>query len=234
MRCLNKNHLKLIALISMTIDHIGLILFPNILILRILGRLAFPIFAFCIADGLKHTRNVKKYILLLFIFALISQIPYHFIFAPKINLNILFTFLISIAFIFCINKIKNSDNISDKILPTILIILISGFCLIDLYLEMIDYSIFGILLVLIFYYFDYNKIPFYILSGTLIILATLYYYIISNFYIKNHIFIYAILALPIIYLYNNEKGKINLKYLFYIFYPLHLTLIFLIKLICFQ
>ncbi len=217
----------------MTIDHIGLLLFPDILILRILGRLAFPIFAFCIADGLKHTRSIKRYILLLFIFAIISQIPYHFIFQPQVKLNILFTFLIGIAFILSLNKIGANGNISNKFLAIVFLILLSTLCIVDLYLRIIEYSLFGVLLVVTFYYLDYNKISSYLTPTILILLMTLYNLLIYSFNFHNSIYIFALLALPLIYFYNNEKGKFNIKYLFYIFYPTHLLLLYLIKITCF-
>ena len=217
----------------MTIDHIGMLLFPDILILRILGRLAFPIFAFCIADGLKHTRSIKRYILLLFIFAIISQIPYNFIFQPQVKLNILFTFLIGIAFILSLNKIGANGNISNKFLAIVFLILLSTLCLVDLYLRIIEYSLFGVLLVITFYYLDYNKFSSYLAPAILVSLMTLYNLLIYSFNFNNSIYIFALFALPLIYFYNNEKGKTNIKYLFYIFYPTHLLLLYLIKLTCF-
>ena len=69
--CLNGTMLKWIAIVTMVIDHVGAILFPQNEILRIIGRLAFPIFAFLLVEGYVHTGNVKKYMGRLLIFALI-------------------------------------------------------------------------------------------------------------------------------------------------------------------
>ena len=71
---LTGNALKLLAALFMTIDHIGVVLFPRVLILRIIGRLALPIFAYMIAEGCKYTRNKKKYFGMIFILATLCQI----------------------------------------------------------------------------------------------------------------------------------------------------------------
>jgi len=73
---MNRNHLKLIACMSMLIDHIGYVLFPEAELLRIIGRIAMPIFAFFIGEGCLHTRDRKKYFLRLFVLALICQAVY--------------------------------------------------------------------------------------------------------------------------------------------------------------
>ena len=90
--------LKIIALLSMLVDHIGCVLFPKVTAFRIIGRLAFPIFAFLIAEGMVHTSNWKKYFLRLFIFAIISEIPFDFITSGKMidwsHQNVLFTLLL--------------------------------------------------------------------------------------------------------------------------------------------
>lgn len=93
--------LKLLALVTMLIDHIGYMYFPNEMLFRIIGRLAFPIFAYQIAIGYSHTSNLKKYTLRVFSFALITQVPYSF-FNPElkfnpIHFNVLFTFTAAIG-----------------------------------------------------------------------------------------------------------------------------------------
>ena len=75
-RILSSNALKVIACICMLIDHVGLVLMYNKWYMRAVGRLAFPIFAFLIVQGAAHTSNIRKYILRLAVFALISEIPF--------------------------------------------------------------------------------------------------------------------------------------------------------------
>ena len=65
-KCLTNNQLKIIACISMLFDHLGFMVFPKLIIFRILGRLAFPIFAFMIAEGCYYTRNKLKHFLTIF------------------------------------------------------------------------------------------------------------------------------------------------------------------------
>ena len=93
---INTFTLKLIAILSMTIDHIGYLLFPKVTLLRIVGRIAFPIFAYLIAEGFVHTGDVKKYLLRLGIFAILSEIPYDLVISGNVldleQQNIFFTF----------------------------------------------------------------------------------------------------------------------------------------------
>jgi hypothetical protein len=93
--------LKIIAILTMLIDHTGYLFFPHQMIFRTIGRIAFPIFAYQIAIGFQKTSSRKKYALRLFLFACISQIPY-FWFNPKLDfewgsLNIMFTLLLALG-----------------------------------------------------------------------------------------------------------------------------------------
>lgn len=89
---LNATTLKIIAVITMLIDHIAYVLqiysysYSTYHIMRIIGRIAFPIFAFMIAEGAKHTRDIRKYLLRLLIFAFISEVPFDLAFDGKIDL----------------------------------------------------------------------------------------------------------------------------------------------------
>ena len=87
--------LKLIAVVSMLIDHIGYVFFPSVRLLRIIGRLAMPIYCFCVSEGLIHTSSRKNYLLRVIIFALISELPFDFAFNGGFKLgdeNVMFTF----------------------------------------------------------------------------------------------------------------------------------------------
>ena len=106
---MNRNNLKNIAVISMLIDHIGLFICNNNLLFRCIGRISFPIFAFFIAEGLIYTSNRRKYISKLSLFAVISQIPYSLLAGFKFN--VLFTFLLAIAVISVIEKLKDSKSL---------------------------------------------------------------------------------------------------------------------------
>ena len=146
---LNRNALKTTALVSMLLDHIGMIIvYPMYInacmvdgvemmgelvpdeakrlymlytILRIIGRLAFPIFAFMITEGFIHTQNLKKYILRLFLFAVISEIPYNLAagrsFLYPYSQNVLWTFLIAVIMMWAAEKYAlKIENTAKRIL----------------------------------------------------------------------------------------------------------------------
>ena len=109
---MNRNTLKIIALITMIIDHIGLVFFPEMVIFRIIGRMAFPIFAFFIAEGWYYTKNKKKYVLLLFVFMIISWVPFCLgLGLPLYSANIMGVFLLSILGMFLIDKIRQNTDL---------------------------------------------------------------------------------------------------------------------------
>lgn len=206
--------LKIVAIITMTIDHAGFLFFNNNFILRILGRIAMPIFAFQIGIGFKNTHSKEKYILRMFLTALISEIPFmlmitsgNYIYASH---NICFTFTLALATLYLIELGKeNKLFIFASIVPILISLLIP-----------LDYGIWAILLVLLFYFFSEKKL---IYTFGMIIIA-LSYYFINNSTLQ----VYMLLSLPFLYLYNGKKGK-SLKYLFYVFYPLHMLILALIK-----
>ena len=221
---MNRNVLKIIAVLSMLVDHIGAYFFPNILVFRIIGRLAFPIFAFFIAEGWKHTRSKKKYFLTLCLFAIISQVPYYFL-KGAIYLNILFTFILSLGIIYFIEMFKNSSISS--MLGVAGVFLVSA---IGSMLGMVDYGLLAVLLPAIFYFINLKELKFFI-AGLGLVLISLKSIIFSGVIFENFIQLFSLFALVLIWFYNGEKGKINLKYFFYIFYPVHLAIILLIKIL---
>ncbi len=218
--------LKIIAIITMFIDHLGYAMFSgNFSFFNYIGRLAFPIFAFQISEGYIHTKNLKKYFLRLFIFAIISQIPFmlfHSIINNSFSLNIFFTLLLGL---FCIYIYDKSKYKTLGLAISILIAYISE-------IACCDYGFYGVSIILIFYIFK-NHI---ILSNILFVIATAIKYIIPmlkyRIYNENliYLFIFTIMPTLFISLYNNKKGK-DTKYLLYLFYPIHLLLIYGIYLV---
>ncbi len=250
--CLSTFTLKLIAIITMTIDHIGAVLgadgyggiltYDTYMILRIVGRIAFPIFCYLIVEGYFYTRSVKKYALRLFAFACISQIPYTLALkGARItfnHLNIFFTLLLGLILVWVIdstiNKIKNTSNLhQSNILPAVLIILLI-FYLTDDYLG-IDYGIYGLLLILIFYFFRENKSPsaediYSYDEAADIKRFTLLFISIGaiTLIFSTQLQIYCLFALIPISMHNHKKGR-SLKYVFYAYYPIHLLILYFIK-----
>lgn len=216
--------LKIIAIITMFIDHVGYLIFGEFSVFNYIGRIAFPIFAFQISEGYIHTRNLKKYFLRLFIFALISQIPFMLfnkLVSNQFSLNIFFTLLLGLACIYIYDKSKH------KIVGIIVSIMLA---FIAQYTHC-DYGFYGVAIIFLFYLFkdDITK------SSIAFILATTIKYLTSIFkYGFYDIYLYLLIStlIPIIFisLYNGKKGK-DTKYLLYLFYPIHLLLIYGIYLI---
>ena len=207
--------LKIIALIAMTFDHTGKVLLFNNEILLNIGRIAFPLFAFQIVEGYHHTKNIKKYLLRLLIVALFAQFAYSQFFD---GFNTIFTLIIGLICIIIIDK--------EKDIPIKISLLLTIF-LLSLILN-IDYGLIGVLIIICFYLFRNNKIKRSMLFSLLVIIS----YGIT--YFQNPEFSYIInlfatlSSLIFINLYNNKQGP-KLKYLFYIYYPLHLYILWIIQ-----
>ncbi len=216
--------LKIIAIITMFIDHIGYAIFGHFSCFNYIGRVAFPIFAFQISEGYIHTKKLKRYFFRLFIFALISQIPFmlfHSIISTDFYLNIFFTLLLGLACIYIYNKSKYKFL---AILFSIVVALIAEF-------SHCDYGFYGVAIILLFYIFK-NSLP---KASIAFILATTIKYIIpiikyGLYYQYLYLLICTLIPIIFISLYNGKKGK-DTKYLLYLFYPIHLLLIYGIYLI---
>lgn len=219
--------LKIIAIITMFIDHIGYAIHDgNFSYYNYIGRIAFPIFAFQVSEGYIHTKNLKKYFIKLLLFAIISQIPFmlfNSIITDKIGLNVIFTLLFGLVSIFIYDKCES------KILGILVAIEIG---LIAQILHF-DYGFYGVAIVLIFYIFKNN----FINASLFFIIATATKYIASMINLKAllhptliKLFLYTCLSIIFIAAYNGKKGK-DTRYLLYLFYPIHLLLIYGIYLI---
>lgn len=219
---MNRNWLKIIAVISMLVDHIGAYFFADIIWFRVAGRLAFVLFAFFIATGWKKTSNRRKYFFTLLLFACISQVPYVALNSWK--LNILFTYLFALILIYLIEHLDQN-----KIVHIVEIVALVMFLVSTEFWGFVDYGMCGVALVLIFYFFE-DKLLFYSFSALCLTLMTFKKMALSSFTFENSIQIFSLVSLVLIALYNGKKGKLNLKWLFYIFYPLHLCVIYLILL----
>lgn len=210
--------LKYIAMICMLIDHTAVILdgyfefiFKNYTLMRSIGRIAFPIFIFLLIEGFTHTSNKRKYIRNMGMFALISEIPFDLAFNDRFFYlgyqNVFFTLFIGLLMLYYIEKYDNKFlNLG--------IILIA--CLIAEYILKSDYGYLGIIAIAIFY-FAHN-------SGNLE--KFIMYEIAFLFEFISFVHIANILT---VYCYNGKRGKQN-KWLFYIFYPVHILILYLIRL----
>ena len=212
--------LKIIAVITMFIDHLGYTIFGKFSFFNYVGRIAFPIFAFQISEGYIHTNNLKKYFLRLFLFAIISQIPFmlfHSIVSNVFYLNVFFTLLLGLCCIYIYDKCKY------KFLGIIASILVAFIAQIT----NCDYGAYGVAIILIFYIFKnniiYSSIFFIIATMAKHFLPCVKYGIFAKDYL--YLFICTIIPTLLFALYNGKKGK-NIKYLLYLFYPIHLLLLY--------
>lgn len=198
--------LKLIAMTSMILDHIGAILFPEMWGLRIIGRLAFPIYCFLLTEGFVHTHDQSSYLKRLFIFALISEIPYNLAFSDQIfdfgRQNVFFTLFLGLGMLMMLSKC--ADRI-EKGAVVLIVAMIAE-------LLHTDYGYVGILFILCFYLAKEKP-----LEGNLLACG-------CNFLGGIWIQFFGILSTIPILMYNGKKGK-SVKYLFYIFYPAHLLIL---------
>lgn len=212
--------LKFLACILMFIDHLAHIL-PNPLAFyfHLLGRIAFPIFAFQLTEGYIHTKNVKGYLMRLLILALISQIPFNLYFNNFPSLNIFFTLFLGLIAIHIYSTLKYKS----------ISLIFIGIIICMATLLQTDYSWFGILLILVFYLFKNHK---FILVFSFTIITFAFFAISSNIFNFNVmcLCLCTIAAIIPLLLYNGNQGK-KVKYLFYVFYPLHLFLLYFIKVI---
>ena len=150
--------LHILAMLFMLCDHLWATLFPAQEWMTCVGRLAFPIFAFMIAEGCYYTSNVKKYMLRLFLFAIISEIPFNLIMGSSVfypfHQNVLWTFLLGVLSIQIIEKAKKKQKKWISFFVVCLVLLMD-FLLGTI--TMVDYNAAGILTVLLFYFFLANK-----------------------------------------------------------------------------
>ena len=243
-KTLNANMIKLIAIIAMTLDHIAWLIFPGYptdalpLVLHVIGRITCPIMCYFIAEGYHYTKNVKKYTARLFVFAFISHFAYVFASAKFVDWRSFIPFyygnildqtsvMWALAWGLVMLRVVNSERIKKDITKILLIILI---CIIAL---PSDWSCIASLCVLAF---GTNRGKLKTQSWWLVfyvaIYSTVYFFAIDKIYGLMQMAV--VLSIPIIMLYNGQRGrnrKVNniMKWSFYVYYPLHLFIIGLIR-----
>lgn len=223
---MSNSTLKILACVLMLVDHIGAVFFPHALLLRVIGRASFPIFSFLLVEGYVRTSNFTKYATRLFLFALISQYP--FMLAFKIsNNNIFFTLTAGLLALYILDYRFYESSKKDNLIKFIAIICICIF----VNLIHTDYGYYGVLMIIIFKIF--REKSFAQLAGALVLLNILYIVPMYKYiFYPNGFRVFlqstSLLALFFIYFYNGNRGR-KLKYLFYAFYPVHLTILYVIK-----
>lgn len=209
---LTGNQLKLIALITMTVDHIGMLLLPQITVLRIIGRIAMPLYAYMIAEGCQYTHDRRRYFLRLAGLALVCQIVYYFA-DRSLYQCILVTFSMSVLCIRAVDTARRKGGAFWMLAAAALLgawavcellpVKISGFG--------VDYGFFGVLLPVILYYFGKEGI----VPGMLLLCLSI-----------GDLQWWALTAVPLMLLYNGQRGSQSLGWIFYLYYPLHLAALY--------
>jgi hypothetical protein len=210
--------LKIIALTTMIIDHYGAIFQSDIMIFRIIGRLAFPIYCFLLVEGYFHTSDVKKYAKRLLIFALISEVPFDLAFFNKVGFthqNIFFTLFIGLVTIYILDNKEGKFNFNRDVVIVVA-------CIISILLS-VDYNAIGIIYILVFYFtINHEKFKKFKTVGIVMLIVNFIFSVIQQF---------SLLALLIVYKYNGKPGPRNkfLQISFYAAYPIHLLIFYFIK-----
>nr|MBQ8244792.1 hypothetical protein [Oscillospiraceae bacterium] len=214
------NQLKLIAMLAMTCDHVGVQLLPDVLILRIIGRLALPIFAYMIAEGCRHTRSRRKYLLRIALLAAVCQVVYFFAMGSLYQC-ILVTFSLSILLIYALDNLQEHPGLPARLLALGTLVAVFGLCVVlpDFLPGFeIDYGLMGVLLPVLIYF---GRPAHHFLLAGLILLSFAY----------GGIQWWSLAAIPLLGQYNDQRGKYPIGKWFYIYYPLHLVVIYGISLL---
>ena len=237
--------LHIMAMAFMLCDHLWGTVVPGNDWLTVIGRISFPIFAFMIVEGYFHTKNLKRYVLRLLLFAVISEIPFNLamgssLFYP-IHQNVLWSFLISIGLIWLNERTRKINNKGLRIFARIsvgLFTVLLGYIL--GLISFVDFYHAGILTVLVFYFFRHRK--WWCYAAQFICLWYINVEMLGGFGYEFELFDktvfitrqgFALVALLPIWLYRGKQGYHAkwFKYFCYAFYPAHLLILAIIKLL---
>lgn len=214
---LTSNMLKVIAMVTMLIDHMGSRLFDNSTPMRLIGRLAMPIFAYLIAEGCHYTKNKTRHFLEVFLLGVFCQASYMLV-GGGLYLNILLTFSVSIGLIYTVDLAMKNRRFIPLAVAALLLLYPALVVMAKLGISF-DYGFFGIILPLFAFIPKGKWMKFLCFTVGVFLLGHKY----------GGLQLYGMLALIPIAFYNGERGKFKFKYAFYLFYPLHLFAIFIIK-----
>ena len=219
---LTNNQLKIIAMISMLIDHIGAYLLPQYRWMRIIGRVAYPIFAYMIAEGCRHTKHRARYLLQMGGLAAVCQLV-DYVARGSLAQSILVTFTLSILTVYAIDNFRKHKGI----LSGLLALMVFGGVLYACYVLPyklagtdydIQYDFLGVMLPVVIYLVPDKQGKLFAAAAVLAAMSGRW----------GSVQWYGLAAIPLLLLYNEKRGKAKLKYLFYIFYPAHLVAIYLV------
>jgi hypothetical protein len=209
--------LKLIVIAAMTADHLGALIFPDALWLRVVGRLAMPIIAFLLVEGYHHTHHLGRYLLRLLVFAVLTQPVYRLVFPH--GLNVFFDLLVGLCLLWAVQRIRS------RWLTAMLVLAVgvAGFYI------TLDWWHLGVFMIYVFYvtrgHFGWTVVA---LSALLLANAGFFAVVSAwtgdpSYQLINVINLGCVLALPLLARYNGRRGP-DCRALFYVFYPVHLLI----------
>ena len=233
---LDRDAVKILAALTMLVDHAGLLLFAGselYLPMRAIGRVAFPLFAYLFAEGCIFTKNRRRHFLSVLLLGAVCQGVYIFAMGAVYPLNILLTLSLAMLLTFAVENLKRaflgeSSRVDRAVAVPALLLLLGGTVLLNIFFTF-DYGLLGCVLPPLCALFDLRSpflpdearrrdTPLLRIAVTGVIAAALTY--IAPF---GTLQLYALLAVPILLLYNGREGRYRLKWAFYLFYPLHLA-----------
>lgn len=238
--------LKVIAVISMAIDHTGAVLFPNITVLRYIGRIAFPIYCFLIAEGYAHTKSAPKYLMRLGLFALISEVPYNLAFGGEFfnfsGCNVFVTLFFGLLALMLFDTVLTWRDLPGFVSYLTALVPVAAIALAADTLGS-DYGKYGVVLIFVFHIFRSNRtaaILVFALSTVLrydVLLIpgadSVRLFTIGDYtwYFVETTQFYCLLAAVFIALYSGKQGYCGRRWLFYAFYPAHLLVLWFLSVI---
>jgi len=233
--------LKLIAAGTMLVDHAGLLLFPDQDWMRVVGRIAYPLYAYCIAEGFRYTRHRLRYFLQIFLLGAACQVVYT-VAEGELYLGILLTFSLSILLMGAARELlaavrhqetalgcrMTRGGLSDKgrtlvavcgfFLLTVLTVVLTAFV-------RVDYGFCGVLVPLAAYLPE--KVPVRKGAFALMLLVLS----LDRWFLGDTTQIWCMAAVILLLLYNGQPGRYRMKWFFYIFYPAHMAVLYLLSVI---
>lgn len=211
---IDRSVLKWIAVLTMVIDHVGAILFPDQIWMRVIGRVAFPVYAYCLAEGFRYTSDYRRYLERLALFAILSEIPFDLAFCGVpfsfAHQNVFFTLTLGLILLWVLERFREQQLLCAGAFAVL--------CFLAQALHM-DYGAGGLLMVFAFYLAQQGTSPW--IGWGIFVFINLFGY-------AGGLQWAAILALLPIGLYSGKAGKKKQRF-FYWIYPLHLLLLWVIE-----
>ena len=227
------NQLKILALVTMTVDHIGVVMFPDVMLLRVIGRLSFPIFAYMIAEGCYYTHSKPRYLGLLVAVGVLCQIVY-FVVEGSLYQSIMTTFALAVVTIYAIQLLDSRADFLGLLACV-------GALALDVFLAAIlpellvdsdyavDYGLAGVLVPVLVYAsrLVYRGDDVHTLRALMLVFCGVGLVCVAATTTGSLAWVqwFGLAALVPLAFYNGERGTWNLKYLFYVYYPVHLAVI---------